>query len=36
MDVLWSHPLGKDLVAAALIALFAAHFVIRKLVDIRI
>jgi len=36
LETLWSNPLGKDLIAAALISLVAAHFVIRKMVDIRI
>jgi len=36
LQLLWFHPSGKDLVAAALISLIAAHFVIRKMVDIRV
>jgi tight adherence protein B len=36
MALLWGTSLGRDLVAAAGIGLVAAHFVIRKLVDIRI
>lgn len=36
LQVLWHHPSGKDLIAAALISLTAAHFVIRKMVDIKI
>ncbi len=36
MQVLFNHPLGKQLVGAAIACLLLAHFVIRKLVDIRI
>jgi len=36
LETLWNHPSGKDLIAAALISLTAAHFVIRKMVDIKI
>ena len=36
MLVLWSHPMGKDLIFAAICCLVLAHVVIRKLVDIRI
>lgn len=33
---LYANPFGKDLIAAAVICLVAAHFVIRRLVDVRI
>jgi tight adherence protein B len=36
MLVLYNHPLGKDLIAAAVGCLVLAHFVIRKIVDIQI
>jgi tight adherence protein B len=36
MLVLYHHPWGKTLIAAAVACLVAAHFLIRKLVDIRI
>ena len=36
MLVLWTHPMGKDLVFGAILCLVLAHVVIRKLVDIRI
>lgn len=36
MLVLWTHPMGKDLIFAAICGLVLAHVVIRKLVDIRI
>ena len=36
MLILWTHPMGKDLIFAAVCCLVLAHFVIRKLVDIRI
>lgn len=36
LGVLWDSPSGRDLVAVAMVCLVAAHFVIRKLVDIRI
>jgi tight adherence protein B len=36
MSVLLEHPYGKNLIAAAVICLVLAHFVIRKLVDIKI
>ena len=36
MQVLFNHPLGKDLIAAALICLVLAHFVIRAIVDIEV
>jgi tight adherence protein B len=36
MQALFNHPWGKDLIAAALICLVLAHFVIRKIVDIQI
>ena len=35
MEILFNHPWGKNMVAAALICLVLAHFVIRKLVDIQ-
>jgi tight adherence protein B len=36
MAVLWIDELGRTLIAAAVVCLIAAHFVIRRLVDIRI
>jgi tight adherence protein B len=36
MLILWVHPVGKDLIFAAICCLVLAHVVIRKLVDIRI
>lgn len=36
MLTLWFHPIGKDLIFAAIVCLVLAHLVIRKLVDIRI
>jgi tight adherence protein B len=36
MQVLYNHPWGKSLIAIGILCLIAAHFVIRKLVDIRI
>ena len=36
MAVLWVDELGRTLIAAAVACLVAAHFVIRRLVDIRI
>ena len=36
LDVLTDHPIGKYLIFAALCFLVAAHFVIRKILDIRI
>ena len=36
MQVLFNHPWGKSLVGAAIACLLLAHFVIRKLVDIRV
>ena len=36
MFVLWDHPFGKNLVAAAVGCLIIAHFVIRRIVDIDI
>jgi tight adherence protein B len=33
---LYRHPVGKDLIALSILCLVAAHFVIRKLVDIKI
>jgi tight adherence protein B len=33
---LWKHPAGKDLIMASLLCLIAAHFVIRKLTDVKI
>lgn len=36
MLVLWTHPMGKDMVFGAICCLVLAHVVIRKLVDIRI
>jgi tight adherence protein B len=36
MMILWNHPVGRDLIAAAVVCLVLAHAVIRKMVDIRI
>jgi tight adherence protein B len=36
MDVLYNHPYGKNLITAAVVCLIAAHFVIRKIVDIKV
>jgi len=36
MAILWSNPVGRDLIGVALVCLVLAHIVIRKLVDIRI
>src|SRR5579863_6772618 len=36
MMVLYNHPWGKDMIAGAVGALILAHFVIRKIVDIKI
>ena len=36
MAILYQHPWGKTMIAAAVCCLIAAHFVIRKLVDIKV
>ena len=36
MQVLFNHPYGKSLITAAVVCLILAHFVIRKLVDIKV
>lgn len=36
MEVLYNHPYGKNLITAAVICLILAHFVIRKIVDIKV
>jgi tight adherence protein B len=36
MQVLFNHPYGKNLITAAVVCLILAHFVIRKLVDIKV
>jgi tight adherence protein B len=36
MDVLYHHPYGKNLITAAVVCLILAHFVIRKIVDIKV
>ena len=36
MEVLFTHPIGKDLIAAAIGCLVLAHFVIRKIVKIQV
>ncbi len=36
MVVLWNHPIGKNLIVAAIGCLVVAHFVIRKIVDIEV
>jgi hypothetical protein len=34
--VLWNHPNGKNFITAAVVCLILAHFVIRKIVDIKV
>lgn len=36
MEVLYHHPYGKNLITAAVVCLILAHFVIRKIVDIKV
>jgi tight adherence protein B len=36
MQILFNHPYGKDLITAAVVCLVLAHFVIRKIVDIKV
>jgi tight adherence protein B len=36
MAVLYYHPYGKYLIAAAIVCLVLAHFVIRRIVDIKL
>lgn len=36
MQVLYNHPYGKNLITAAVVCLILAHFVIRKIVDIKV
>jgi len=36
MQVLFNHPMGKNLITTAVICLVLAHFVIRKIVDIKV
>ncbi|MCX6609935.1 MAG: hypothetical protein NTW74_03680, partial [Acidobacteria bacterium] len=36
LDILADHPIGKYLIVTAICFLIAAHFVIRKILDIRI
>jgi tight adherence protein B len=36
MEVLYNHPYGKNLITAAVVCLILAHFVIRKIVDIKV
>jgi tight adherence protein B len=36
MTILFTHPIGRNLVVIAMLLLVIAHFVIRKIVDIRI
>lgn len=36
MQILYNHPVGKNLIAIAIGCLLAAHFVIRKIVDIKV
>jgi tight adherence protein B len=36
MEVLYHHPYGKNLITAAIVCLILAHFVIRKIVDIKV
>jgi tight adherence protein B len=35
MEVLYNHPYGKNLITAAIVCLILAHFVIRRIVDIK-
>ena len=36
MQILFNHPMGKNLIGIAMACLLLAHFVIRKLVDIKV
>jgi tight adherence protein B len=36
MEILFNHPWGKNLITAAVVCLVLAHFVIRKIVDIKV
>jgi tight adherence protein B len=36
MEVLYNHPYGKNLITAAVVCLILAHFVIRRIVDIKV
>ena len=36
MEVLYNHPYGKNLITAAVVCLVVAHFVIRRIVDIKV
>jgi tight adherence protein B len=36
MQVLYNHPYGKNLITAAVVCLILAHFVIRRIVDIKV
>jgi tight adherence protein B len=36
MQILFNHPYGKNLITAAVVCLVLAHFVIRKIVDIKV
>jgi len=36
MEVLYHHPYGKNLITAAVVCLILAHFVIRRIVDIKV
>jgi tight adherence protein B len=36
MEILFNHPWGKNLITAAVVCLVLAHFIIRKIVDIKV
>jgi tight adherence protein B len=36
MNILFNHPWGKNLIAAAIVCLVLAHLLIRKIVDIKV
>jgi Flp pilus assembly protein TadB len=36
LDILFETPAGREMVVVCLVALVAAHFVIRKIVDVRL
>ncbi len=36
LDILVNHPIGKFLIVSAIVLLITAHFVMRKILDIRI
>jgi Flp pilus assembly protein TadB len=36
LDILFENPTGREMIAVCVVALVAAHFVIRKIVDIKL